>query len=216
MKEDNQNRSGEYEKSYGGSSYNKDERSHFTSRKEDTKSSDVPRREVPPTQQTPSIPSTQGKKRRSLNKNPFLIWLLIVLMSTAFTWIMNDESFDLDEQTEETLDDPWSSDEEEFEEDLEDLEEDPEPVRDEANDEANDASNDVSLPSESESDSSAIAPMEKDEKDSDDGLPTLDALERSTHAEVVKEAKRVGVSTEGSTLDIMERINRKEMENIKW
>ena len=154
MKEDNQNRSGEYEKSYGGSSYNKDERSHFTSRKEDTKSSDVPRREAPPTQQTPSTPSTQGKKRRSLNKNPFLIWLLIVLMSTAFTWIMNDESFDLDEQSEETLDDPWSSDEEEFEEDLEDLEEDPEPVRDEAND----AANDVSLPSESESDSSAIAP----------------------------------------------------------
>ena len=154
MKKVYQNRSGEYEKSYGGSSYNKDERSHYTSRKEDAKSSDVPRREVPPTQQTPSTPSTQGKKRRSLNKNPFLIWLLIVLMSTAFTWIMNDESFDLDEQSEETIDDPWLSDEEEFEEDLEDLEEDPEPVRDEAND----AANDVSSPSESESDSSAIAP----------------------------------------------------------
>ena len=155
MKEDNQNRSGEYVKSYSGSSYNKDERSHYTSRKEDAKPSDASRREVPPTAQTPPTPSTQRKKeRRSLNKNPFLIWLLIVLMSTAFSWIMNDESFDLDEQSEETLDDPWSSDEEEFEEDLEDLEEDLEPVRDEAND----AANDVALPSESESDSSAIAP----------------------------------------------------------
>ena len=35
MRKDYQNREGEYEKSYGGSSYNKDERSHFAGRKEE-------------------------------------------------------------------------------------------------------------------------------------------------------------------------------------
>ena len=44
---------------------------------------------------------------------------------------------------------------------------------------------------------------------------TLEIMERINHAEVVKEAKRAGVSTEGTTLEIMERINRKEMENMK-
>ena len=110
-------------------------------------------------------------------------------------------------------------------EDDEDLEEDLQPVP--ADEDANDAvkaaahdvtnaaTNDVSESHESETESTAIAPKDKDEPASDDDLSTLDALERSTHAEVVKEAKRRGVSTKGSTLDIMERINHKEMENMK-
>ena len=42
---------------------------------------------------------------------------------------------------------------------------------------------------------------------------TLDILERINHANVVKQAKEAGVSTEGSTLDILERINRKALED---
>ena len=45
---------------------------------------------------------------------------------------------------------------------------------------------------------------------------TTDILERINHAEVVKQAKRAGVSTEGSTTDILERINRKEIERMNW
>ena len=45
---------------------------------------------------------------------------------------------------------------------------------------------------------------------------TIDILERINHAEVVKQAKRAGVSTEGSTIDILERINRKEMEKYNY
>ena len=41
---------------------------------------------------------------------------------------------------------------------------------------------------------------------------TIEILERINHANVVKQAKRAGVSTEGSTLDILERINRKNLE----
>jgi|GEM_PF-2195909 len=41
---------------------------------------------------------------------------------------------------------------------------------------------------------------------------TIDILERINHTDVVKRAKRLGVSTEGSTIDILERINRKEVE----
>ena len=41
---------------------------------------------------------------------------------------------------------------------------------------------------------------------------TLEILERIQHADVVKQAKRAGVSTEGSTLEILERINRKDLE----
>ena len=37
-------------------------------------------------------------------------------------------------------------------------------------------------------------------------------LERINHANVVRQAKEMGVSTEGSTLEILERINRKAME----
>ncbi len=246
MKKDYQNWSGEYEKSYGSSSYNKDERASFARRKADAAPSDAKRGEVPP---TPPTPPTEGKqKRRSLAKHPFFIWLLLVLISTAFTWIMEDESTDAEKQTEETFDDPWSSDDMDLEENLE---EDIEPVHDEADDANNDATNDVSEQPESEIELSAIGsmdneafvPTEKDETVSDDDLSTLDALERRNHAEVVKQAERAGVSTEGSTLEILERINhadvvkqaehadvsaegstleilerinRKEMENMKW
>ncbi len=41
---------------------------------------------------------------------------------------------------------------------------------------------------------------------------TIDILERIQHADVVKQAKRAGVSTEGSTIEILERIQRKELE----
>ena len=44
---------------------------------------------------------------------------------------------------------------------------------------------------------------------------TLEILERIQHANVVKDAKRAGVSTEGSTLEILERIQRKNMEKYK-
>ena len=227
MKKDYQNRSGEYEKSYGSSSYNKDERASFVRRKADAAPSDAKRGEVPPdatrreVPPTPPTPPTEGKqKRRSLAKHPFFIWLLLVLISTAFTWIMEDESTDAEEQTEETFDDPWSSDDMDLEENLE---EDIETVRDEADDANNDATNDVSELPESEielsaigsMDSEAFAPTEKDETVSDDDLSTLDALERRNHADVVKQAERAGVSTEGSTLEILERISRKEMENMK-
>ena len=45
---------------------------------------------------------------------------------------------------------------------------------------------------------------------------TTDILERINHAEVVKQAKRAGVSTEGSTTDILERTNLKELERMNW
>ena len=41
-------------------------------------------------------------------------------------------------------------------------------------------------------------------------------LERINHAEVVKRAKRMGINTEGSTIEILERINRKEMEKYNY
>ena len=45
---------------------------------------------------------------------------------------------------------------------------------------------------------------------------TLELLEKKNHEDVVKQAKRAGVSTEGSTLEILERINRKDIENMNW
>ena len=41
---------------------------------------------------------------------------------------------------------------------------------------------------------------------------TLDILERINHANVVKQAQELGVSTEGSTFEILERITRKKLE----
>jgi lipid-binding SYLF domain-containing protein len=41
---------------------------------------------------------------------------------------------------------------------------------------------------------------------------TIEILERINHASVVKQAQKAGVSTEGSTIEILERINRKALE----
>ena len=45
---------------------------------------------------------------------------------------------------------------------------------------------------------------------------TVEIMQRIHHADVVKEAKRAGVSTEGSTVEIMQRIHRKEMEKYGY
>lgn len=42
-------------------------------------------------------------------------------------------------------------------------------------------------------------------------LSTLEILERKNHADVVRRAKRAGVSTEGTTLEILERINHADV-----
>ena len=210
MKKDYQNKSGEYEKSYGGSSYNKDERSHFTSRKEDPTPPKARNEEPTPPKdsgnvsEVPPASQTQGMKRmKTVYKKLFLAWLLLFLLSNVFVWIMNDDSSDEDVQSEETIDDPWGWD---------DMEEDQESVSDATNDAVSDSP-------ESETESSAVAPKDKDssvptnkdESVSDEDLTTLDDLERRNHAEVVKEAQRVGVSTEGTTLEILERINHAEV-----
>ena len=41
---------------------------------------------------------------------------------------------------------------------------------------------------------------------------TLELLEERNHVNVVKQAKEAGVSTEGSTLDILERINHAKVD----
>ena len=161
MKREYHNWSGEYEKSYGGSSYNKDERSHSASREVNNTPPEAPKRVEPTPPPTPTTPPpTQKKKKRTpLSKNPFFIWLLLVLVTSAFGWIMNVDTSDMDEQTEETIDDPWSTDDMDLEEDLQ-------PVPDDANDVTNDVTNDAS--DSPESDSPAIAPEDDD------------AIERST------------------------------------
>ena len=45
---------------------------------------------------------------------------------------------------------------------------------------------------------------------------TTEILERINHAEVVKQARRAGVSTEGSTTEILERITHKKMERYNY
>lgn len=217
MKKEYQNRSGEYEKSYGGSSYNKDERSHYTSRKEDTKPPKIKNEGTKPPKdsgnvsEVPSTSQTQGTKRmKTIYKKLFLIWFFVFLLSNVFVWIMNDDSSDEDVQSEETLDDPWGWD---------DMEDEQEPVPNATDEAANAANAAASDSPESETESSAIAPKDKDssaptnkdESVSDDDLTTLEDLERRNHAEVVKEAQRVGVSTEGTTLEILERINHAEV-----
>ena len=195
MKKDYQNKSGEYEKSYGDSSYNKDERSHFTSRKEDSTPPKARNEEPTPPKdsgnvsEVPPASQTQGMKRmKTVYKKLFLAWLLLFLLSNVFVWIMNDDSSDEDVQSEETLDDPWGWD---------DMEEDEESVPDATNDATNNATN--------------VAPDAVSDSPESDDLTTLDDLERRNHAEVVKEAQRVGVSTEGTTLEILERINHAEV-----
>ena len=128
MKKEDQNRSGEYEKSYGGSSYNKDERSHYTIRKEETAPPKARREEtVPPkarkeetipprdagsvSEETPDQQTAQKMKRaKTIYKKLFMAWLFLFLLSNVFSWIWNDDSSDEDVQSEETMDDPWGWD----------------------------------------------------------------------------------------------------------
>ena len=215
MKKDYQNKSGEYEKSYGDSSYNKDERSHFTSRKEDSTPPKARNEEPTPPKdsgnvsEVPPASQTQGMKRmKTVYKKLFLAWLLLFLLSNVFVWIMNDDSSDEDVQSEETLDDPWGWD---------DMEEDEESVPDATNDATNNATN--AAPDALTNDAANaptnnatnVAPDAVSDSPESDDLTTLDDLERRNHAEVVKEAQRVGVSTEGTTLEILERINHAEV-----
>jgi hypothetical protein len=108
MIKDYQNREGEYEKSYGGSSYNKDERSHFAGRKEET----TPRKDAGSvSEETPDQQTEQKVKRaKTIYKKLFLAWLFLFLLSNVFSWIWNDDSSDEDVQSEETMDDPWGWD----------------------------------------------------------------------------------------------------------
>ena len=50
----------------------------------------------------------------------------------------------------------------------------------------------------------------------DSGLSTDEILDSITHANVVKQARQLGVSTEGSTSEILERIARKNMERMGY
>ena len=80
MKKEDQNRSGEYEKSYGGSSYNKDERSHYTIRKEETVPPKARKEEtIPPrdagsvSEETPEQQTAQKMKRaKTIYKKLFM------------------------------------------------------------------------------------------------------------------------------------------------
>ena len=124
MKKEDQNRSGEYEKSYGGSSYNKDERSHYTIRKEETappkarKEDTIPPRDAGSvSEETPDQQTAQKMKRaKTIYKKLFMAWLFLFLLSNVFTCIMDDDSLDEDVQLEETMDDPWGWEDEEMEE----------------------------------------------------------------------------------------------------
>lgn len=53
-------------------------------------------------------------------------------------------------------------------------------------------------------------PIKADE--SEENLSTSELIERSLHADVVKDAKRMGLNTEGTTTEILQRINRKLLE----
>ena len=68
-------------------------------------------------------------------------------------------------------------------------------------------------PSESYSgeDLNEVSETQKTKKETQRELTTLEILERRNHEEVVKQARRAGVSTEGSTTDILERINHAEV-----
>ena len=117
MRKDYQNREGEYEKSYSGSSYNKDERSHFAGRKEEP----APRKDAgSASEETPDQQTAQKMKRaKTIYKKLFMAWLFLFLLSNVFTCIMDDDSLDEDVQSEETMDDPWGWEDEEMEEELE-------------------------------------------------------------------------------------------------
>ena len=125
MRKDYQNREGEYEKSYGGSSYNKDERSHYAGRKEEPappkarKEEPAPRKDAGSvSEETPDQQTAQKMKRaKTIYKKLFMAWLFLFLLSNVFSWIWNDDSSDEDVQSEETIDDPWGREDEEMEED---------------------------------------------------------------------------------------------------
>ena len=108
MRKDYQTREGEYEKSYSGSSYNKDERSHFAGRKEEP----APRKDAGSASDEPLDQQTAQKVKRAktIYKKLFLAWLFLFLLSNVFSWIWNDDSSDEDVQSEETMDDPWGWD----------------------------------------------------------------------------------------------------------
>ena len=204
MKKENQNWSGEYEKSYSGSSYNKDERSHYASRKVEPKPSDAPRRDVPPRPQStqdPQNPPTQERKNGLTWKHFIMIWLVFTILWNGINWLMGIDASDVDEQPEETIDYPWTTDDMDSEEDIESAS-----INDVVDDETGDAS---------VSESSANASTDNDATVSDDDLSTLEEFERRNHAEVVKAAKRVGVSTEGTTEEILNRIIEKQLESIR-
>ena len=138
MKNEYHNWSGEYEKSYGGSSYNKDERSHYASRREDTtppkarKEEPAPPKDAGNVSEEPQSQQDQKMKRmKTIYKKLFFAWFFLFILSNVFTWIWNDDSLDEDVQTEETIDDPWGWDDEDLDEELL-------PVPD---DDANDATN---------------------------------------------------------------------------
>lgn len=71
---------------------------------------------------------------------------------------------------------------------------------------------DLSLQNTDESVTSASTPTGDKQVETPNEKSTLELLEEINHADVVKRAKRAGVSTEGSTVEILERITRKELE----
>ena len=186
MKNEYQNRAGEYEKSYGGSSYNKDERSHYASRKENAtppkarKEETAPPKDAGNVSEEPQGQQDHKKRMKTIYKKLFFAWFFLFILSNVFTWIWNDDSLDEDVQTEETIDYPWLTDDEDLDEELQ-------PANDDVD--ANDVINDGSDSQESESaviapkendeiapkDDDAAAPKENDEVVSDDDMSALDA-----------------------------------------
>ena len=184
MKKENHNWSGEYEKSYSGSSYNKEERSHDTGRKVESKPSVDQGRNVPPrTQSTPRQQSTQNQQSAPNPQDPqtaptperkskftlqhlFFIWLSITILWNGINWFLNTDPSERDAETEETTDYPWINDEEEVQDDLD------EEVDENAVEDADENSQDDPEPVSN-----------NDATNDDSDLPSLDALERINHAE---------------------------------
>ena len=164
-------------KSYESSSYNKEERSHYSSRKPEPKASVNQGHNVPPRPQStqnppdPQNPPTQERKSRFNWRHLLFIWLSLTILSNGINWLMNTDTSDVEEQPEETIDYPWTSDDEEESQDA--LDENIQENVDEYVDES------------------------------------------ELHAEAVKAAKQAGVSTEGTTEEILNRIIEKQLESIR-
>jgi len=190
MKNDNQNRSGEYVKSYESSSYNKEERSHYSSRKVEPKPSVDQGRNVPQNPQSaqnpqsPLNPPTQERKSGLTWKHFIIIWLVFTILWNGINWLVNLDTSDVDEQPEETIDYPWTTDDEDLDMDFD------EDVADDVNENG-------------------------EENVQDDPQPVPDTDDAEAHAAVVKQAELVGVSTEGTTEEILNRIIEKQLESIK-